>query len=112
MKNALVCFVLAAGAFAAPALSFAQSNAPLTRAEVRADLIRVEQAGYSPSVGDDANYPADIQAAEAKVATQNTTQAYGGMPQNGTSSAGSATRMSRNTNCVGPNSYCDIFFGS
>src|SRR3978361_855194 len=68
MKNALVCFALAIGTLAAPALSFAQSNAPVTRAEVRADLVRVEQAGYTPSSGDEANYPADVQAAEAKIA--------------------------------------------
>ena len=65
MNKTLVCIALAASALAAPALSFAQSNAPVTRAEVRADLVRVEQAGYNPSRGDDADYPADIQAAEA-----------------------------------------------
>ncbi|MEA3084398.1 MAG: hypothetical protein QOC89_2095 [Paraburkholderia sp.] len=92
MKNALVCFALAVGTMAAPALSFAQSNAPVTRAEVRADLARVEQAGFSPSSGDDANYPADIQAAEAKIAAhsdqQMEQQSYGGTAQNGSTSWG------------------------
>ena len=41
-----VGITLAAASLAALVLSFAQSNGPLTRAEVRADLIRVEQAGY------------------------------------------------------------------
>ncbi|CAB3664994.1 DUF4148 domain-containing protein [Trinickia soli] len=51
-----------------PALSFAQSShAPLTRADVRAQLIELEQAGYSPARNDDASYPADIQAAEARI---------------------------------------------
>jgi multidrug resistance efflux pump len=55
-------------ALAVPAVSFAQSEqAPITRAEVRADLIRLEQAGYRPGGGDNANYPQDIQAAQAKV---------------------------------------------
>jgi len=116
MKNALICFALAAGTLAAPALSFAQSNAPLTRAEVRADLVRVEQAGYNPSVADDATYPADIQAAEARIAAQDGPQtgspAYGGVAQNGSSSSGTSTRMSMNSNCVGPVSYCNVFFGS
>ena len=60
---------------ALPALAFAQSTpGPVTRAEVRADLIRVEKAGYNP-FGNDANYPVDIQAAEAKVAAQQGTPA-------------------------------------
>ena len=116
MKNALVCFALAAGTLAAPVLSFAQSNAPVTRAEVRADLVRVEQAGYNPSTGDDINYPAGIQAAEAKIAAQNaqeTTQpAYGGMAQNGSASSGGPARMATTSSCVGPVSFCNIFFGS
>lgn len=116
MKRALVCFALAASALAVPALSFAQSNAPLTRAEVRADLIRVEQAGYNPSTSDDANYPADIQAAEAKIAAQDSSQTtqseYGGMPQNGNSSSGKPERMQMTPACVGPVSFCNPFFGS
>lgn len=116
MKKALVCIALAAGAFAAPVLSFAQSNAPLTRAEVRADLVRVEQAGYNPSTSDDANYPADIQAAEAKVAAQDQSQtsqsAYGGTAQYGNSSSGKPTHMPMTSDCVGPVSFCNVFFGS
>ncbi|KVL52903.1 DUF4148 domain-containing protein [Burkholderia territorii] len=50
--------------------AFAQSNAPLTRAQVRDELIRLETAGYDPSKGDDGEYPADIQAAMAKLAEQ------------------------------------------
>ncbi|CAB3796306.1 hypothetical protein LMG28614_04345 [Paraburkholderia ultramafica] len=118
MKNALVAIALAVGTLAAPVLSFAQSNAPLTRAEVRADLVRVEQAGYNPSLNDDTNYPADIQAAEAKIAAQAqstqpiTQSAYGGMPQNGSASSGAHARMPMNSDCVGPVSFCNIFFGS
>ncbi|ACC74186.1 DUF4148 domain-containing protein [Paraburkholderia phymatum] len=116
MKKIFVCLAVAAGALVAPALSFAQSNGPVTRAEVRADLIRVEQAGYRPGVGEDLNYPADIQAAEAKVAAQDghtlTNDAVGGVAQTGTSS-GKPARTSMNGNaCVGPVSYCNIFFGS
>ncbi|WP_175816098.1 DUF4148 domain-containing protein [Burkholderia diffusa] len=50
--------------------AFAQSNAPLTRAQVREELIRLEAAGYDSSKGDDGEYPADIQAALAKLAEQ------------------------------------------
>jgi hypothetical protein len=56
-------------AVAAPAAAFAQSNAPETRAEVRADLARVQQAGYDPS--DWAHYPQNIEAAQARIAAQN-----------------------------------------
>jgi hypothetical protein len=83
---------------------------------VRADLVRVEQAGYSPSLGNDAEYPANIQAAEAKIAAQNaqqTTQsAYGGAPPNGSASSGTHTRMPMNAECVGPVSFCNPYFGS
>ncbi|ACC76213.1 DUF4148 domain-containing protein [Paraburkholderia phymatum] len=64
--KALIQAVVVSCALAAPALSFAQAEqGQVTRAQVREDLQRVEQAGYRPS-SDDASYPADIQAAEAK----------------------------------------------
>ena len=72
-------------AIAAPVASFAQSEQPLTRAEVRAQLIQIEQAGYNPAVATDSTYPADIQAAEAAVASQkdtgsNVDSSVGGTP--------------------------------
>jgi hypothetical protein len=71
MKS-LIYAVAAASVLSMPVASFAQvqSNQPLTRAEVKADLVRVEQAGYNPATGTDPYYPADIQAAEARVAPQ------------------------------------------
>jgi len=42
----------------------------LTRAEVLHELEELESVGYNPSQGDDSDYPADIQAAEAKVAAR------------------------------------------
>jgi len=67
----LIRAIAIAAALAAPVASFAQSNQPLTRAQVRADLVQVEQAGYTPSRGMDPNYPSDVQAAEARVAAKN-----------------------------------------
>lgn len=61
-----------AAILALPAMAFAQStvqNGAETRAQVRADLIAVEKAGYDPALSND-NYPADIQAAEAKVSAE------------------------------------------
>lgn len=79
MKS-LICAVFAAAVLAAPALSFAQTtDAPVTRAEVKADLVRVEQAGYRPS-SNDLNYPDDIQAAEARIHAPSTGDtSYGGL---------------------------------
>ena len=88
--------VLISCALAAPALAFAQSsNEPVTRAEVRADLVRVEQAGYNPS-GHDPHYPAAIQAAEAKIAADQpspATTSVGGVAQTGTSQSGSPAAL-------------------
>jgi Domain of unknown function (DUF4148) len=116
MSKLFVALALAAATLGAPVLSFAQSSAPLTRAEVRADLVRVEQAGYNPSRGDDVNYPADVQAAEARIAAQNdgqlTTQAVGGVAQSGTSAAGTRLQTAMSSSCVGPVSYCNIYSGS
>ena len=67
--NALVKQIAVAVAFIAPvASSFAQSNQPLTREQVRADLARVERAGYNPR--DWMHYPDNIQAAEQRVSAQ------------------------------------------
>ncbi|WP_458447484.1 DUF4148 domain-containing protein [Burkholderia stagnalis] len=70
MKS-IMCFALAAAVLANATAGFAQTtSAPLTRAEVIADLVRLEQAGYQPAAGDDPHYPDDLQAAEARVAAQ------------------------------------------
>jgi len=69
MKS-LIYTVSAAAVFATPVVSFAQSNAPITRAQVRTELIELEQAGYWPSGGEDPNYPQDLQAALARVAAK------------------------------------------
>jgi hypothetical protein len=73
--NSLIKAVAIALVLAAPVASFAQSSQPVTRAEVRADLARVEQAGYDPH--DWVHYPQNIQAAEARVAAQQGNAAYG-----------------------------------
>lgn len=66
--NALIKQVFIAAALVAPVVSFAQSNQPVTRAQVRADLARLEQAGFNPL--DRIHYPENIQAAEQRVAAQ------------------------------------------
>jgi hypothetical protein len=105
--KALVSAVVLAAAIAAPVASFAQSSQqPLTRAEVRADLARLEKAGYDP-LSDRQNYPNNIQAAEARVHAQDAAQATAtgyGVQTNGTSQAGHALADEK-----GPRS---VFFGN
>jgi hypothetical protein len=83
--NRIVSIAAIALALAAPVASFAQANQPLTRAEVRAQIVQLEKAGYNPNVVNDARYPADIQAAQARVDAQD---AYGGASE-GSSQGGS-----------------------
>lgn len=96
--RSLIKAVAIAAVLAAPVVSFAQSSQqPVTRAEVRSDLIQLEHAGYNPSTSNDANYPGDVQAAEQRVQMQNPTVAQTqptadtsgyGAPMSGTTQAG------------------------
>ncbi|MCP3723505.1 DUF4148 domain-containing protein [Paraburkholderia sp. CNPSo 3272] len=88
MKS-LVQAVVVAAALAAPVAVFAQSNQPVTRAQVRADMVQVEKAGFNPARSNPNEYPANVQAAEARVAAQNS--AVGGV-NNGSSQAGQAAQ--------------------
>ncbi|WP_322011857.1 DUF4148 domain-containing protein [Paraburkholderia sp. J12] len=78
MKSLIKAVALAA-VLAVPAVSFAQaqsSNGPVTREQVRNELIQLEQAGYHPEAND-RYYPEDIQAAQARVDAQNGVQTSG-----------------------------------
>ena len=106
MKS-LVYAMVAASALSIPLASFAQStdNGPVTRAQVRQDLINVEQAGYNPAAKSP-YYPDDIQAAEQHVNSQ---QAYGGVAA-GTSQAGAPIQMER-AQPVDESGTPSLFFG-
>jgi len=85
--NALIKAAAVAVILAAPAVSFAQANnQPFTRAQVRADLERVEKAGYNPL--DWMHYPENIQAAQARIAAEDARQ--GTTAQADTSGVGGA----------------------
>lgn len=97
MKS-LIKAVAIAAVLAAPLASFAQSSQqPVSRADVRNELIQWEQAGYNPATSNDMNYPADAQAAERRVEAQNpalaqtepvaNTSGYGA-PMSGSSQSG------------------------
>jgi hypothetical protein len=88
MKS-LAYAVVTASLVALPLAAFAQAqsdNQPLTRAEVKQQLIDLENAGYNPSAANDATYPKQIQAAEARVSAEKANQGYGpGMSGSGQS---------------------------
>jgi hypothetical protein len=111
----IIATVVTAAALATPLSGFAQQDSSaVTRAQVRADLVQVEQAGYTPSIGEDNNYPKDIQGAEQRVAMQQastgTADGTGGVAVQSASGHRFARAMSNE--CVGPVSYCNLFFGS
>lgn len=87
MKSLIKAIAIAA-VLAAPIASFAQSNQPVTRAQVRAELVQLEKAGLNPSQDGDATYPVQIQAAEARVAAQNESSSGVGGVVSGSSASG------------------------
>ncbi|RQM44203.1 DUF4148 domain-containing protein [Paraburkholderia bannensis] len=107
MKIRFFAALIVASAIAAPA--FAGADAPaLTRAQVRAELVQLQAAGYDQSRGEDANYPVEILAAEARVAAQNSgSSSYGGVVANGSSAAG-ARKSGRHLDNDGMQS---VYFG-
>ncbi|AIO49947.1 hypothetical protein NP88_5421 [Burkholderia cepacia] len=96
MKTQLIATVLVAVSAAVAAPAFA-SESTVTRAQVRAELAALQQAGYQPNRPNDPNYPDNIQAAlnrirdHGAVAADTQAAGYG-------SDAGGATQSgSRNT---------------
>jgi hypothetical protein len=73
--------IVVAAAIVSPVAAFAQSDQPLTRAQVRTELVQLEKAGYVPGRRDESTYPRDIQAAEARVqaAGNNESRSVGGV---------------------------------
>ncbi|PMS16122.1 hypothetical protein C0Z18_24300 [Trinickia dabaoshanensis] len=91
MKSLIQSVVIAA-AFAAPVAAFAQSNAPVTRAQVKAELVQFAQAGGRVNFSNDPYYPADAQLAQARVNAQNSNnQGIGGV-QAGSSASGASAK--------------------
>jgi hypothetical protein len=79
--------VVVATALAAPVAVFAQSNQPVTRAQVRVELAQIEKAGYNPALKDN-HYPSDLQTAQARVAEQNGSESGVGGVVSGSSVSG------------------------
>jgi len=107
MKS-LIQVVAVAAVLATPVASFAQSNAPVTRAQVRAQLVQLEKAGYRPGENDYTTYPAQIQAAEVRVAAQNDATSGIGGAVSGSSAAGALAAVRPAAN----DGLKPIYFGS
>jgi hypothetical protein len=77
------CVITVAVVIASPLTTFAQNTKqPVTRAQVKAELVQLENAGYRPSMND-SYYPAKIQAAEAAVQkAKPAPRSYGGAADN------------------------------
>lgn len=66
MHRSMLPALMMALSLTAPISAFAQSDAPVTRAQVRAQLADLERAGYDPR-WDNWTYPAGLQRAQARL---------------------------------------------
>jgi len=99
MFKSIIPAIALASVLAMPAISSAQSNGPVTREQVRAELVQLENAGYRVGSGH-ASYPDEIQAAEAKVAAEKgAADGYGGAA-GGSSAAGGAAVSTTDWNAM------------
>ena len=109
MIKAFVPALVIASALAAPTFAFAQDNGPVTRAQVRAELVQLEKAGYNPSQ-DRVNYPQDLQAAQARVNAENGGSAYGSSTA-GTAQSGVAVSQPTSRAAVSMTDRNSVYFG-
>ena len=76
--------------------------------------MQVEKAGYDPA-GDQKNYPANIEAAEAKINAQNhqatAKPVFLKVSKSGASRSYDSSRTVLLPNCVGPVDFCNLYFG-
>ncbi|MDN7182275.1 DUF4148 domain-containing protein [Caballeronia sp. SEWSISQ10-4 2] len=72
MKSSITSFAIAF-ILVAPAASFAQASEPVTRTEVREQIVQIEKAGYTPGATDAYAYPENIMEVEARIAAQKDT---------------------------------------
>jgi DNA invertase Pin-like site-specific DNA recombinase len=107
IMKSIVYTAIAASIVATPLASFAQQNGPLTREQVRAELVQLEKAGYSPESADP-YYPDNIHAAQARVDAQQRV-AY---TSAGSSMSGSVQSGAGRDNVARPaNSVNSVYFG-
>ncbi|MGF6634767.1 DUF4148 domain-containing protein [Paraburkholderia sp. MM6662-R1] len=77
MAKILIPVIALVSVLALPTIASANSNGPLTREQVRAELAQLRQAGYDRNHGD-AHYPTHLQGALKSVAAQQALSGHGG----------------------------------
>jgi hypothetical protein len=85
--------VLVVSILATPIVTFAQQNEPITRDQVRAELVQLQQSGYNANASD-AAYPSNVQEAQARVAAQNQAQGQAAAQDSGYGTSSSGTSQS------------------
>ncbi|KVD23920.1 DUF4148 domain-containing protein [Burkholderia ubonensis] len=108
MKS-IIYAAIAASVLATPIASFAQSEEQgLTRDQVKAELVQLEQNGYKPQATD-SQYPADIQAAEQRIQPSQPMLAHADTSGYGAVATGAAQsgRLMREA----PNPVNSVYFG-
>ncbi|WP_175843891.1 DUF4148 domain-containing protein [Burkholderia arboris] len=91
MKARLIAALLVAASASVAAPAFANETA-VTRAQVRAELARLQQAGYPLNRASDATYPNDLQAAPTQIHADDAVAAN--VPVSGYGSNGDAATQS------------------
>jgi hypothetical protein len=69
MKS-LVMKLIVSMAAVAPVLAIAQTNEPVTRTQVKQDMVDLERVGFFPSRIGNSDYPDNIQAAEKRAVAE------------------------------------------
>ncbi|AJY09470.1 DUF4148 domain-containing protein [Burkholderia dolosa] len=109
MKS-IIYAAVAAAVVATPVASFAQSEQGLTREQVRAELVQLEQNGYKP-LASDSQYPSDIQAAEQRIQPNQPMLARADTSGYGATAAGGA-QSGRRVTREAPNPVNSVYFGN
>ncbi|MFD1557520.1 DUF4148 domain-containing protein [Paraburkholderia silviterrae] len=87
--KALVRYLSIVAALTAPIAALAQQNGPVTRAQVVAELVKLENAGYDPHATNDPHHPGNLMTAEARITATNAQSGVSRDGRPGTAIAGS-----------------------
>ncbi|RQR62378.1 DUF4148 domain-containing protein [Burkholderia sp. Bp9126] len=109
MKS-IIYAAIAASVLATPLASFAQSEQGLTRDQVKAELVQLEQNGYKP-LASDSQYPDNIQAAEQRIQPSQPMLAHADTSGYGAAATGAAQSGGRRTKDA-PNPVNSVYFGN
>ena len=90
MAKTFIPVIALVSMLALPTIASANSNGPLTREQVRAELVQLQQAGYDRTHGD-AHYPTHLQDSLKSMAAQQALSGHGGV-RSGSAAAGAPTQ--------------------